>query len=143
MCISNRSGMAQQLRILRKKEFGVVIHDYQNSLSGSLPYTLGVSESLTMLLPYTKKAFTSNSMKNTGKWWAFADSNCGPADSGYQSFHSDLDYIITHSIICLGAGRYWCITRRDRAAPPSLCTFLSRLIGLAQDCHRHDALRFP
>jgi hypothetical protein len=81
--------------------------------------------------------------KTKRKWWALRDSNTGPADSGYQSFHPDLDYIITHSIICLGAGRYWCITQQVRAAPPSLCTFLSRLTGLAQDCHRHYALRFP
>ena len=50
------------------------------------------------------------------KWWAFRDSNTGAADSGYQGFPPDLDYIIIHGITRWGIGRYWCIARRDQAA---------------------------
>lgn len=49
-------------------------------------------------------------------------------------FPEGLDYLFIQ--LLLDAGRWSGFTQQDRAAPSSLCTFQSRLIGLAQDCRR-------
>ena len=76
------------------------------------------------------------------KWLGYSDLNREPSVSRLYQFPDSVDYIITLSIICLGVGRYPCITLKERSVPGSLYTFLPRLIGLARDCHIFR-LRFP
>lgn len=44
-------------RLLRKTEHAIIMHDYENPLSGKLPKRLEVGERLDLLLAYSKECF--------------------------------------------------------------------------------------
>lgn len=52
--------------LFRKGEFGVVMHDYTNALSGQLPKKLEVGERIDLLFPYDKECFLSSGWSHVG-----------------------------------------------------------------------------
>lgn len=53
-------------RILRKWRHGVLIHDYRNRLSGQLPATLEVGDSLDLLFPWGAELICASSPTHIG-----------------------------------------------------------------------------
>jgi len=52
--------------LFRREEYGVVIHDYQNPLSGQLPCKLGVGEKLDLLFHYDADCMLKNGWSHIG-----------------------------------------------------------------------------
>ena len=52
--------------LLRKEEHAVVIHDYENPLSGQLPHKLEVGEKINLLFPYDENCFLKEGWSHIG-----------------------------------------------------------------------------
>lgn len=53
-------------KVLRKEEFAVVIHDYENPLSEQLPRKLEVGEKIDLLLPYNGECLLHKGWSHVG-----------------------------------------------------------------------------
>lgn len=53
-------------RVLRKTEYGFIMHDYANPMSGQLPKKLEMGEKLDLLLPYDKECLLSADCTHIG-----------------------------------------------------------------------------
>jgi hypothetical protein len=63
ICINNTSFIN---RLLKKSKYAIVMHDYENPLSGQLPAKLEVGEKIDILLPYNKNCFLKEEWSNIG-----------------------------------------------------------------------------
>ena len=53
-------------RMLGKRKYAVVIHDYTNPLSGQLPHKLEVGEKIDLLFPYNKECILKEGWSHIG-----------------------------------------------------------------------------
>lgn len=53
-------------KIFKKEKFGVVLHDWQNPLSGRLPHKLEVGESISMHFPYDEDCMLKKGWSHIG-----------------------------------------------------------------------------
>jgi hypothetical protein len=58
-------------KLLRKTKHAVVIHDYKNPLSGTLPKKLEVGDKLDLLLPYNEECFLRKNWNRVGLYDIF------------------------------------------------------------------------
>ncbi|MEW7987350.1 MAG: hypothetical protein ACH255_19890 [Candidatus Thiodiazotropha sp.] len=62
-------------RLLRKAKNAVIIHDYENPLSGQLPSKLEVGDKIDLILPYDENCFLNEEWTHVGVWDYFGKSH--------------------------------------------------------------------
>ena len=66
-------------RLLRKVEFGVLIHDYRNPMSCQLPITLDVGEKVDYIFPWSSENVFSKSPSHIGISDSFGRTHWAPS----------------------------------------------------------------
>lgn len=68
-------------RLLRKKKYAVMIHDYENPLSGRLPKKLEVGEKIDLLIRWERDSFLSKPYTHIGISDSFGRVHWAPASA--------------------------------------------------------------
>jgi hypothetical protein len=79
-------------RLLRKIKHGVIIGDWTNPLSGKLPATLEVGQTLNLFLPYDKECFLASEVTHVAITDSFGRSHWAPRrdlDSARKLYHKE------------------------------------------------------
>jgi len=53
-------------RLLKRSQYGVIVHDYENPLSGTLPKMLEVGDTLSFFFPWDRDSFLSSKPTHLG-----------------------------------------------------------------------------
>jgi len=76
MLVLKRSSLWR--RLLRKTEHAVLMHDYTNPLSGALPSTIAVGDTLQLMMTYDKECFLGQEWTHVGIADSFGRTHWAP-----------------------------------------------------------------